>query len=165
LAIGERDVDAWVSLDIGSVRLTERCVRRDPPDMADLANIAAVADRVLTEGASNIRPQRARTLVGLAGTITTMVAIEKGLAGYDRDAIHHATLTDAEVDKLIAHLASMTSAERRKLPAMPRGREDVIVAGAVILQRVMRRFGFSQVLISESDILDGLAGSIVRAGA
>lgn len=160
IVVGERDVDAWISLDIGSVRLTERCVRHDPPDAGEVAAVASVADRAL-EQAAPTHPERARTLVGLAGTITTLAAIELGLAGYDRDAIHHSTLSEVAVDKLVAHLSSMTSAERRKLPAMPAGREDVIVAGAVILHRVMRRFSFSHVLVSESDILDGLLASIV----
>ncbi|MFN2641976.1 MAG: exopolyphosphatase [Actinomycetota bacterium] len=160
LVVGEAHVDAAISLDIGSVRLTERCIRDDPPSDGQLREVAAMADEAL-EQAARIHPDRARTLVGVAGTITTMAAVALGLDGYDRDAIHHATLTREKVDDLVAKLAAMSNAQRRTLPAMPPGREDVIVAGAIILQRVMDRCAFRSVLVSEADILDGLMTTIL----
>lgn len=160
LVLGDGEARRWVSLDIGSVRLTERHVRSDPPGAADLEAVARDADAHLDRAEREVSPRAARTLVGLAGTITTMAAVSLGLTGYVRDAIHHARLPLAEVSRVRALLASMTSEARRALPAMPRGREDVIVAGAIILERAMQRFGFGECLVSESDILDGLARSL-----
>lgn len=161
IVVGERDVESAISLDIGSVRLTERCIRDDPPPPEQLREVAAVVDEALETGEQATRPGRARSLVGVAGTVTTLSAVAQGLRGYDRDAIHHSVLSLQAVAGLVAQLAGMTSPERAVLPAMPPGREDVIVAGAVILQRVMRRFGFDNVLVSESDILDGLVASLL----
>jgi exopolyphosphatase/guanosine-5'-triphosphate,3'-diphosphate pyrophosphatase len=102
-------------------------------------------------------------MLGLAGTITTVAAVALDLKGYDRDAIHHSRLTIQQIGDVRARLAGMTSEERRALPAMPPGREDVIVAGVVILERVMHRFAFDECLVSETDILDGVALDVVRA--
>lgn len=157
--VGERDVDAWTSLDIGSVRLTERHVRHDPPAPAELVEVRAEAAQAVQEAQRAVGGS-AQTLVGLAGTITTLAAISLGLEGYDRDAIHHAHLGRSDVEEVTDRLASMTSGERRDLPAMPAGREDVIVAGAEILLAVMEGFGFGEVVVSEADILDGLVLSI-----
>jgi exopolyphosphatase / guanosine-5'-triphosphate,3'-diphosphate pyrophosphatase len=159
---GEREPAAWVSLDVGSVRLTERHIRSDPPGADELAAVAADADRAV-ERAKAVVGERARTLVGLAGTITTMAAVALGLPGYDRDAIHHARLTLAQLREVEATLAASTNEARRALPAMPPGREDVIVAGSIILRRVMEGFGFGEVLVSEADILDGLVLDLVRS--
>jgi exopolyphosphatase/guanosine-5'-triphosphate,3'-diphosphate pyrophosphatase len=158
--LGTREAERWISVDMGSVRLTERHVRTDPPVDGDLAAVAADADRHLGDVERALDPRAARTLVGLAGTITTISAIALGLRRYERDAIHHSRLSLGSVESIRGRLASMTSARRRGLPAMPRGREDVIVAGIVILERVMRRFGFAECLVSEADILDGLALSL-----
>jgi exopolyphosphatase / guanosine-5'-triphosphate,3'-diphosphate pyrophosphatase len=161
--VGEKTVDAAISMDIGSVRLTERHVQHDPPEPADLVAVradaaAAVADAQRTVGTA------ATTLVGLAGTITTVAAISLGLEGYDRDAIHHARLSRSDIEEVTDRLAAMTSAERRDLPAMPHGREDVIVAGVEILLAVMEGFGFTEVLVSEADILDGLVLTMDAGG-
>lgn len=158
--LGGRAAERWISIDIGSVRLTERHVRRDPPAEEELEAVAADAGRHLDEVDRAVDPRAARTLVGLAGTITTVSAIALGLGGYDRDAIHHSRLALGAIESIRRRLASLTSAQRRGLPAMPRGREDVIVAGIVILEQVMRRFGFEECLVSEADILDGLALSL-----
>jgi exopolyphosphatase / guanosine-5'-triphosphate,3'-diphosphate pyrophosphatase len=153
--VGERTVDAWTSIDIGSVRLTERHVRTDPPKASELAAVTADADAAV-RAAIGVVGSAAATLIGLAGTVTTVAAIALGLDGYDRDRIHHAVLRIDEVRRISELLASTPVQERRKLPAMPPGREDVIVAGAVILVRVMEGFGFAEMVVSEADILDGL---------
>lgn len=160
---GEREAERWISVDIGSVRLTERHIRSDPPAPEEVAAAAADADASLERVERAVEPRRARTLVGLAGTITTTAAVALGLVGYDRDAIHHARLARETVARVRADLVRMTSEQRRALPAMPRGREDVIVAGIVILERAMERFRFEECLVSESDILDGMA--LALAGA
>ena len=163
LVVGRGQVDAWISLDVGSVRLTERCIGHDPPTADEIVAVERQADDALTEAAQRVHPERAERLVGLAGTITTIAAVHAGIARYDRGAIHHMEIEAGGIDVIVAKLAAMTSSERRALPVMPPGREDVIVAGGVILQRVMRRFGFGRVVVSESDILDGLVASMVEA--
>ena len=153
--VGDRVVDKAISLDVGSVRLTERHVRHDPPVVMEIESLRGEADAAAAE-AKRVVGGSARTLVGVAGTITTVAAAALNLSGYDRDAIHHARLTASRVRSVAARLAAMTSEERRSLPAMPRGREDVIVAGGEILLAVMDGFRFGDVLVSEADILDGL---------
>ncbi len=159
--VGERTVDAAISIDIGSVRLTERHVHHDPPEPMELVAVRAEAAHAVQEAQRTVG-SAAQTLVGVAGTITTIAAVSLGLPGYDRDAIHHARLARSDVDEVTDRLAAMTSEERRGLPAMPHGREDVIVAGAEILLAVMDGFGFQDVLVSEADILDGLVLTIER---
>jgi len=153
--VGDRVVDKAISLDVGSVRLTERHIRHDPPVVMEIESLRGEADAAAAE-AKRVVGGSARTLVGVAGTITTVAAAALNLSGYDRDAIHHARLTASRVRSVAARLAAMTSEERRSLPAMPRGREDVIVAGGEILLAVMDGFRFGDVLVSEADILDGL---------
>ena len=152
---GSRDVEAWTSLDIGSVRLTERYITADPPSRTELDAVAADADEAVDDAKREVGDEAA-VLIGLAGTITTMAAVSLGLDRYDRDRIHHATLAAREVRRITDMLAGMTDAERRKLPVMPPGREDVIVAGALITLRVMEGFGFDELIVSEADLLDGL---------
>jgi len=164
LVVGRDGVDAWISLDVGSVRLTERWIRHDPPTADELVAVERQADDALAEAAQRVHPERAEKLVGLAGTITTIAAVHAGIETYDRDAIHHLEIEAGGIDVIVAKLAAMSASERRALPVMPPGREDVIVAGGIILQRVMRRFGFGRVVVSESDILDGLVASIAEEG-
>ncbi len=95
--------------------------------------------------------------MAVAGTPTTIQAISLGLPFYDPEAIHRSWLSVAEAERVLGELAKMTTAERSAIPVMAPGRGDVIVAGAVILVEVMRRFGFDRALVSETDILDGLA--------
>jgi exopolyphosphatase/guanosine-5'-triphosphate,3'-diphosphate pyrophosphatase len=161
--LGRGEAERWISIDIGSVRLTERHVRSDPPSEEDLDRIEKDAQAHLGDVESVVQPTDAEILVGLAGTITTAAAIALGLPRYDRDAIHHARLSRRRVAEIRTQLGAMTSEQRRKLPAMPRGREDVIVAGIVILECVMARFGFEECLVSEADILDGLALALATA--
>ena len=162
LVRGTQAAEKFISLDIGSVRLTERHVHNDPPTDGEIDAIAKDASAHLEDAIRTLGSDGARTMIGLAGTITTVAAIALDLNDYDRDAIHHSRLTRAQIAAIRARLGSMTSAERRALPAMPKGREDVIVAGVVILERVMARFAFDECLVSESDILDGVAIDVVR---
>ena len=114
-------------------------------------------DRVLDDVERAIPIREARALVAVAGTATTLQAIVLGLERYDPDRIHRTWLARADVERTLSALASMTHAERAAIPVMAPGRGDVIVAGAVILAKVMQRFGFDRALVSETDILDGLA--------
>ena len=145
------------STQMGSVRLTERNVATDPPSPPEIRAMSSEIDRVLDEAEATVPIRDARTLVAVAGTATTLQAIALGLDRYDPDAIHRTWLSLETADAVLADLVRMTNPERAALPVMAPGRGDVIIAGALILTSVMRRFGFERALVSETDILDGLA--------
>jgi exopolyphosphatase / guanosine-5'-triphosphate,3'-diphosphate pyrophosphatase len=146
-----------ISTQIGSVRLTERVGPADPPTDADLTAFRAGAIAELEAAEAHVPVGDARTFVAVAGTATTLQACALGLGRYDPDLVHRSTLTRSAAERTLRELAAMTNAERAAIPVMPRGRGDVIVAGATILVEAMRRFAFEEALVSETDILDGLA--------
>jgi exopolyphosphatase/guanosine-5'-triphosphate,3'-diphosphate pyrophosphatase len=148
------------SVNIGCVRLTERHLHGDPPTPAEIANTVKDIDAALDQAAA-VPVEKARSLVGLAGSVTTIAAIALGLGEYDSARIHHARISGARVHEIADGLLAMTRAERAAIPVMHPGRVDVIGAGALILDRIMTRFGFPEVLVSEHDILDGIAWSLV----
>jgi exopolyphosphatase/guanosine-5'-triphosphate,3'-diphosphate pyrophosphatase len=154
-------VDAAISVDIGCVRMTERHLRDDPPTAAQVAaaeaDITAAVDRALAA----VDARRAVTFVGLAGSVTTVVALALGLAEYQPEKIHHARVPVADVAEITGKLLAATRAERLATPVMHPGRADVIGAGALILRTVMERAGAPAVIASEHDILDGIAASLV----
>lgn len=148
------------SLDIGSVRLTERLLSSDPPTREEIDATIEVVDEALdTLPSYGVQIADAPAMVGVAGTVTTLAMLLAGLDSWDRDRIHHSSFPLADVHELAARVLSMTVAERREL-GVPEGRADVIGAGAVILDRVLRRSGASLLTVSDSDILDGIAWSI-----
>ncbi len=151
-----------ISIDVGCVRLTERFLHRDPPRAEELAQALSVVEDYL-EDVRRALPTLgdARRLVGLAGTVTTMAAVEIGLAQYDRDRIHHFVLTRRAVEDVFRTLAMERRADRIFNPGLEEARADVIVGGCIILVAIMRRFGFDECLVSEEDILDGLAMSLL----
>jgi exopolyphosphatase/guanosine-5'-triphosphate,3'-diphosphate pyrophosphatase len=151
---------AAISVDIGCVRLTERHLHSDPPTEAEVKGATADVDEALDDVAAAIAVPEARTLVGLAGSVTTIVAIALGLAEYDPGRTHHARISADTVRAVTQQLLSATRQERAAIPALHPGRVDVIGAGAIVLDRVMRRFGFAELVASEHDILDGIAWSI-----
>jgi exopolyphosphatase/guanosine-5'-triphosphate,3'-diphosphate pyrophosphatase len=151
-----------ISVDVGCVRLTERHLHADPPRPAEIAAAKADIDRALDDVAAAVPVSAARTLVGLAGSVTTVTAIALGLAGYDPAKTHHARLSTEDVRRVTDQLLSQTHAERAAIGALHPGRVDVIGAGALILYRLMDRFGFGEMVTSEHDILDGIAWSIAR---
>lgn len=157
LILGHREPEAATSRQLGCVRLTERCLRDDPPTAAQLAEARAVADAEIDAAAVEVDGGRARTLVGVAGTVTTIAALHLGLPAYEADRIHGTRVPSEAVRRIGAELAALPVAARADLGPMAPGREDVIVGGAIVLERAMARFGFAEVLASESDILDGLA--------
>ncbi|MGC9666740.1 exopolyphosphatase [Planosporangium sp. 12N6] len=158
---GDGAVAAALSVDIGCVRMTERHLHAEPPTpdqvAAAEADIAAAVDRALDA----VRGRDAGTLVGLAGSVTTVAAIALGLTGYDPQAIHHARIGYADVAKVTADLLAATPDQRLANPAMHPGRADVIGAGALILRVIMQRAGADAVIASEHDILDGIAYSVL----
>ncbi|MGH2691245.1 MAG: DUF501 domain-containing protein [Actinomycetota bacterium] len=154
-----------VSVDVGSVRVTERVGPADPPTQDDLADMRRLAAEGLAGAEGAVPPGEGGTLVGVAGTTTTVQALSLGLDRYDPEAIHRTELSLEAALDVAQLLASMTNAERRALPVMAPGREDVIVGGCLILLEIMRRWGFESCLVSERDILDGLALEMVRGTA
>lgn len=153
-----------VSLDLGCVRLTERHLRHDPPLAAEIDQAVGTIRRDLEQAAAALPvlrevPQRA-TLVGLAGTVTTLSMLAHGWSVYEWRRVHHSELTAEAVGTWTAKLADETVSERAARTGMAEGREDVIVGGALVLREVMRSFGFARCVVSESDILDGLVASI-----
>ncbi len=161
LILGSDRPLASTSRQLGCVRLTERCMPSDPPTAEQLAEARAVARAEITAAAEVVDGGRAATLIGVAGTVTTLAALELGLADYEPTRIHGARLPAAAVRRLTAELAALPAAERAELGPMAPGREDVIVGGAIILEQVIEHFGFDDVLVSEADILDGLALSLL----
>ena len=160
LILGKPDgsVVAAESLDIGSVRLHERHLDDDPPSAAQVQAARADIDAALRGG--TVDPASARTIVGVAGTVTTVSAAVLDLARYDRAAIHHSVLARPAVHETVERLLAMTVEERRSLGFMHPGRADVIGAGALILDGLLRRASVDSLLVSEHDILDGIAWSL-----
>lgn len=163
VVVGTTGVESAVSVDVGCVRLTERRLRTDPPARdqveAAVADINAALDRV--DAALDVRG--ARTFVGLAGTVTTIAGIALGLAAYDPKAIHLSRLTARDVEDVTTRLLGMTHAERAAVPVMHPGRVDVIAGGALVLREVVRRWSLAEVVVSERDILDGIAYDVAAA--
>ncbi|MFT3874350.1 MAG: Ppx/GppA phosphatase family protein [Nocardioides sp.] len=157
-ADGRSRVESAVSLDIGSVRLSERHLHSDPPSSAELAACAADADTALD--GSPVDLALARTVVGVAGTIITVGAGVLDLPTYDPIRTDQAVVPVDGVHDYVRRLAQLTLAQRLALPYMHPGRADVIVGGALILDRVLRRTRTDSLVISEADILDGIAWSI-----
>ena len=148
------------SVDVGCVRLTERHLHGDPPAAAEIAAAAADIDAALDVVAAAMPAAEAHTLVGLAGSVTTVAALALRLPGYDAGLIHHSRIRAEEVSEQTSRLLRQTRAQRAALGVMHPGRADVIGGGALILDRLMQRFGFAEVLVSEHDILDGIAWAL-----
>ncbi|MEV3990279.1 Ppx/GppA phosphatase family protein [Streptomyces sp. NPDC049837] len=159
--VGRTHARAARSVDIGCVRLTERHVRSDPPSEAEVAAIRSDIEAALDLAEETVPLREAETLVGLAGSVTTVAAIALGLAEYDSAAIHRSRISYERVAEVTARLLAATHDERSAIPVMHPGRVDVIVSGALVLLAVMERTGAREVVVSEHDILDGIALSLV----
>ena len=149
-----------ISVNVGCVRMTERHLHGDPPTSQEVAAAIADIDAALDTVAATVPVRQARTLIGLAGSVTTVAAIAMGLATYDAARIHHARVSAADVHEVTRGLLAQTRAARAAIGVMHPGRVDVIGGGTLVLDRLMERFGFSEVLVSEHDILDGMAWSL-----
>jgi exopolyphosphatase/guanosine-5'-triphosphate,3'-diphosphate pyrophosphatase len=156
LVVGEDGAVEWsTSLDIGSVRLTERFLPNDPPGVTEVTDCMTHLDAQLKPALDGL--ESVDTMVGVAGTVTTVAAHALSLPSYDRDAIHGARLDVDVLRNACISLAQMSVADRRALPFMHPGRADVIGAGALILDRLLDHVDIDSVLVSEHDILDGIA--------
>lgn len=161
-AVAGEDPSVVRSLDVGCVRLTERFLTEDPPSAQSLQEAREHVSALLAE-LSRDHPEirEARTLLGLAGTVAALAAIEQGLGDYDRSRIHHHVLTLAKVEELLGVLGGESAGERRRRPGVEHDRADVIVGGALVLAEIMRHFGFESCVASEADILDGMVMSLL----
>ncbi len=153
--------EAAVSVDVGCVRLAERHLRSDPPAAEELAAIRADARRAVATAAESVPLTEAATLVGLAGTVTTVAALALGLPEYDAELIHGSRISARDVTRIAHELGSMSLAERRALPVMHPGRADVIVSGAIVLDEVVTAVGLTELVVGEHDILDGIAADVL----
>ncbi|MFJ2028806.1 exopolyphosphatase [Streptosporangium sp. NPDC087985] len=162
--IGSTHVEAALSVDIGCVRLTERHLRDagTPPPTEVVEALLADIDEALDRVSQEIPVERALTLVGLAGSVTTVAGIALDLPEYDPKRIHHSRIPAIRTNEVSRRLLEMTHDERAAIPVMHPGRVDVIVAGALILDRIVERYGFTEVVVSEHDILDGIAWSVSK---
>ncbi len=158
---GQAQPSARVSLDIGSVRLFERHVRSDPPALPELSALEADIEREL-QGASTLLSQADApgpgqvSLVGVAGTVTTLKALQLSLPTYDAARVHGSRLSLAEVERLCELLASLPLALRQQLPGLEPKRADVIVAGALIVRQLMRRARATDIVVSDRGVRFGL---------
>jgi len=160
LVLGDTDVTAARSVDVGCVRMTERHLHGDPPTAEQVSAARADVEAAIRGAGETVPLAEARTLVGLAGSVTTVAAMALGLAAYDRDRIHHSRISAADVHQVAGTLLAMTHDQRAALPFMHPGRVDVIGAGALVLAVVLENVPVDEVLVSEHDILDGIAWSI-----
>jgi exopolyphosphatase/guanosine-5'-triphosphate,3'-diphosphate pyrophosphatase len=158
--LGTKEPEGLMSVDIGCVRLTEQYLHGDPPRPEELSQAVSVVRDHLADVARELPGIRgAGTLIGLAGTITTVAAIEMGLPGYDAERIHHFRLKREAAEDVFRTLATETLQQRKHNPGLEPARADVIVGGVVVLVSILRAFEFDEVLVSEADILDGLVRS------
>ena len=158
--LGAQHAEQSASVDIGCVRMTERHGRSDPPADGELAGMRRDIDAHIGRAAQSVDFSAARCLVGLAGTVTTMAAIAHQLPAYDPARIHGSVMTAEQVHAIAGRLAGLSREERLAMPVMHPGRADVIPAGAMILDRIVAATGVSEVVVSEHDILDGIAWSL-----
>ncbi|MGW6394237.1 Ppx/GppA phosphatase family protein [Streptomyces sp. NPDC055103] len=158
--VGNKHVEAARSVDIGCVRLTERHVRHDPPTAEEVAAIRADVRAALDLAAETVPIGTAETLVGLAGSVTTVAAIALGLTEYDSEKIHHSRISAEQVAEVTDRLVASTHDERTAIAVIHPGRVDVIIAGALVLREIVERVGATEVVVSEHDILDGIALSV-----
>ena len=159
-AVGTTSPDASISVDVGCVRITEAYLRSDPPTAEELSQAVSVVRDEVSEVARTLPGlDGVKTAVGLAGTITTVAAVEQGVP-YSREAIHGFRLSRQAAEDVFRTVALESSAQRRHNPGLEPARVDTIVGGAVVLVAVLRGLELDELLVSEDDILDGLARSV-----
>ncbi|HET7667232.1 MAG TPA: Ppx/GppA phosphatase family protein [Mycobacterium sp.] len=164
VVLGSRDVDTSFSADVGCVRLTERCLHSDPPTAVEVAAAREVVREGLGEALRAVPVERAHTWVGVAGTMTTLSALAQKMTTYDSEAIHLSRVGFGDLLEVCDELIAMTRRQRAALGPMHEGRVDVIGGGAIIVEELAdalgRRAGIDELVVSEHDILDGIAMSI-----
>ena len=167
VVVGSRRADTGYSADIGCVRITERCLHSDPPTAGEIEAGRAMVRTRLGAALRAVPVEGARTWVGVAGTFTTLSALAQRMTTYDSEAIHLSTVGFAQLLPVCDELLAMTRRQRAALGPMHEGRVDVIGGGAIVVQELARelgdRAGIAALTVSEHDILDGVARSLVGA--
>jgi len=159
---GSEKVDFAKSVNIGCVRMSERHLNTQPPSMAQIAQAIVDIDIAIAQAAAVVPITTAKTLVAVAGTATTVAAAALELNDYDRHMIHLSRISAINVHKVAASFQSMNKDQIASLGFMHPGRVDVITAGSLVLSRIMAATGASEFVASESDILDGMAWSLIK---
>lgn len=159
--LGTDSPEFAVSVDVGCVRMTERHLASDPPTPDEVTATRRDIRAAVERAAAAVPFAQARSLVGLAGSVTTVAAMALDLPEYDPDVLHGSVISAQQVSEVAARFTGMTRAERAALPYMHPGRVDVIAGGAMVLDEVVRAVGATEVVVSETDILDGIVYSIV----
>jgi exopolyphosphatase / guanosine-5'-triphosphate,3'-diphosphate pyrophosphatase len=158
--VGTGTPEGTMSIDVGCVRLTEAWLHSDPPAPEELSQALSVVQAYLDDVDRDLPAAgQAQTLIGTAGTVSTVAAVEIGLAEYDPEVLHHFRLTRTAAEDVFRTLATEAADDRRHNPGLEAGRVDVIVGGAAVLVAVMRHWAFDELIVSEADILDGLIRS------
>lgn len=162
--VGDTSVEGALSTDMGSVRVTERFFASDPPTAAQVDAATAFVDEVVGDALRSVGAERVATVIGVAGSITTLAAYSLGLEEYEKNCVHAAQFSADEVKRSCASMLALSHAERSALGSVSPGRVDVIAAGALIWSRIVAQVeelaGVGEVRISEHDILDGIALSV-----
>jgi exopolyphosphatase/guanosine-5'-triphosphate,3'-diphosphate pyrophosphatase len=159
---GDKKVMSAKSVNIGCVRMSERHLTSQPPTMDQIASAIVDIDIAITHAAVSVPINSAKSLIAVAGTATTVAAAALDLSKYDRDLIHLSKISADKVHKVAQMFQSMNKSEISALPYMHEGRVDVITAGSLVLSRVMAATGAAEFVASESDILDGMAFSLIN---
>ena len=151
-----------LSTNVGCVRMTERHLVGDPPTAEQIAAATNDIDAAIEQAAKVVDLASAKSLIGLAGSVTTVAALALGLKAYKSEVIHGSRITAAQVHKVATELLAMPRAQRAELGPMHPGRIDVIGGGALVLDRIMQKTGINEVVVSERDILDGIARDLTN---
>ena len=159
--LGTTGPTAAISTNVGCVRMTERHLISDPATPQEIAAAIADIDAAIDLAYLSVPISQAHSLIGLAGSVTTVAAIALGLSEYDSTAIHGSRISAPDVHRITEELLAMTRAQRAQLGPMHEGRIDVIGSGALVLDRIMIRTGLGEVVVSERDILDGIARGLI----
>ena len=158
--LGATKPTAAISTNVGCVRMTERHLISDPPTAAQIASATLDIDAAIDSAYQALPVAQAQSLIGLAGSVTTVAALALNLSEYDSTQIHGSRISAVAVHRVTQELLTMTRADRAQLGPMHEGRIDVIGAGALVLDRIMARTGMAEVVVSERDILDGIARAL-----
>ena len=159
--LGTTGPTAAISTNVGCVRMTERHLISDPATPQEIAAATADIDAAIDLAYTAVPIAQANSLIGLAGSVTTVAALALGLSEYDSEVIHGSRISAQDIHRITQELLTMTRAQRAKLGPMHEGRIDVIGSGALVLDRIMARTGLSEVVVSERDILDGIARGLI----
>jgi len=159
---GDKKVMSAKSVNIGCVRMSERHFLTQPPGMDQISRAIVDIDIAITDAGASVPINSAKSLIAVAGTATTVAAAALNLPKYDRDLIHLSKISADQVHKVAQMFQSMSKSEITALPYMHEGRVDVITAGSLVLSRVMAATGAVEFVASESDILDGMAFSLIN---